>query len=85
MNQGTVNVMATGYDTEGNLRQIPLNISYNFNGVNYNVVVNNVWNPYSQMWNMGVDIPAYSTTYYLNGFTYNYYAPLSIGTFYFNL
>ena len=85
MNQGTLNVMATGYDSEGVMRQLPLYISYTFNGVNYNITVLNSWNPYTQNWNVGVDIPAYSTSYYLNGFTYNYYAMLPIGTFYFNL
>lgn len=85
MNQGTMNVMATGYDSEGVMKQIPLYISYSFNGVNYNVTVLNAWDPYTQMWNMGVDQPAYSTSYYFNGFTYNFYAPLAIGTFYFNL
>lgn len=85
MNQGTMNVMATGYDAQGVLRQIPLHICYNFNGVNYNVMVLNAWDPFTQMWNMGVDQPAYSTSYFFNGFTYNWYAPLAIGTFYFNL
>ena len=85
MNQGTLNVMATGYDSQGVLKQIPLNISYNFNGVSYNVTVNNAWNPYTETWTIGIDIPAFSTSYYLNGFTYNYYANLPIGTFYFNL
>ena len=85
MNQGTLNVMATGVDSEGVMKQIPLFVSYSFNGVNYNVTVVNAWDPYTQMWNTGVDQPAFSTSYFLNGFTYNYYAPLPIGTFYFNL
>lgn len=85
MNQGTVNVMATGYDSESVLVQIPLVVSYSFNGVNYNVEVLNSWNPYTQTWNIGVDTPAYQTSYNFNGFTYNYYAPLATGTFYFNL
>ena len=85
MNQGTLNVMATGYDSEGVMKQIPLNVAYNFNGVNYNVTVLSAWNPYTESWSLGLDMPAYSTDYYLNGFTYNWYAPLSIGTFYFNL
>ena len=85
MNQGTVNVMATGYDSESVLVQIPLVVSYSFNGANYNVEVLNSWNPYTQTWNIGVDTPAYQTSYNFNGFTYNYYAPLATGTFYFNL
>lgn len=85
MNQGTLNVMATGYDSEGVMKQIPLYISYTFNGINYQVTVLNAWDPYTENWNIGIDMPAYSTSYYINGFNYNYYAPLSIGTFYFNL
>lgn len=85
MNNGYLNVMATGYDTESVLVQIPLYVSYSFNGVQYNVTVLNSWNPYTQMWNTGVDAPAYSTSYYFNGFNYNYYVNLPSGTFYFNL
>ncbi|MCH5241349.1 MAG: hypothetical protein J1F67_02850 [Muribaculaceae bacterium] len=85
MNQGNLNVMATGYDSESVLVQIPLYVSYSFNGVQYDVTVLNSWNPYSQMWNMGVDTPAYNTNYYFNGFTYNYYVVLPSGTYYFNL
>lgn len=84
-NQGAINVMATGYDTESVLVQIPLVVSYNFNGAYYDVTVLNCWNPYTQTWNVGIDQPAYTTTYYFNGFTYNYYVNLPTGTFYFNL
>lgn len=85
MNQGNLNVMATGYDSESVLVQIPLYVSYSFNGVNYDVTVLNSWNPYTQTWNVGVDIPAYQTSYYFNGFNYNYYVVLPSGTYYFNL
>lgn len=84
-NQGTLNVMATGYDTESVLVQIPLVVSYSFNGATYNVTVLNSWNPYTQTWNIGVDTPAFSTDYYFNGFNYNYTVSLPSGTFYFNL
>lgn len=84
-NDGSLNVMATGYDSESVLVQIPLYVSYAFNGVNYDVTVLNSWNPYTQMWNIGVDSPAYQTSYFFNGFTYNYYAVLPTGTYYFNL
>lgn len=84
-NEGTINVMATGYDTESVLVQIPLVVTYQFNGVTYNVTVNNSWNPYTQTWNVGVDTPAFQTSYYFNGFNYNYYTNLPSGTFYFNL
>ena len=85
MNQGYLNVMATGYDSESVLVQIPLYVSYSFNGANYDVTVINSWNPYTQTWNVGVDSPAYQTDYYFNGFNYNYYAVLPSGTYYFNL
>lgn len=85
MNQGYLNVMATGYDSESVLVQIPLYVSYSFNGANYDVTVLNSWNPYTQTWNIGVDTPAYKTYYFFNGFNYNYYAVLPSGTYYFNL
>ena len=85
MNSGTMNVMATGYDTESVLVQIPLVVSYSFNGVNYNITVLNSWSPLTQTWNLGVDVPANQTSYYFNGFNYNYVAYLPSGTFYFNL
>lgn len=85
MNQGNLNVMATGYDTESVLVQIPLYITYSFNGVQYDITVLNAWNPYTQSWTVGIDTPAYQTSYYFNGFTYNWYVNLPTGTFYFNL
>ncbi|MCH5239532.1 MAG: hypothetical protein J1F38_04870 [Muribaculaceae bacterium] len=85
VNQGTINVMATGYDSESVLVQIPLVVSYSYNGAMYDVTVVNSWDPYTQTWNFGVDTPAYNTSYYFNGFNYNYYAVLSTGTYYFNL
>lgn len=85
LNQGTLNVMATGYDAESVLVQIPLVVSYAFNGVNYNVTVLNSWNPLTQTWNSGIDMPATPTDYSFNGFTYNYYVNLPSGNYYFNL
>lgn len=85
MNQGTMNVMATGYDTESVLVQIPLVVSYSFNGVNYDVTVLNAWSPFTQTWNIGLDIQAIQTSYYFNGFTYNFMVSLPSGNFYFNL
>ena len=85
MNQGQVNVMATGYDSESVLVQIPLVVSYVFNGVSYNVTVLNSWNPFTQSWNIGVDTPAYQGNNSFNGFTYNYFVSLPSGTYYFNL
>lgn len=84
-NQGTITVIACGYDAQSVWRTIPLRVSYNYNGVNYNVTVDSAWNPWTDSWNYGVDDPAFSTYYFLNGNYYNYYVNLSTGTFYFNL
>lgn len=85
MNNGTCNVVGVGYDAQGVWRTIPMTVSYNWNGAQYNVIVINAWNPWTDMWNQGVDQSAYNTSYFLNGQTYNFYVPLSTGTFYFNL
>lgn len=84
-NTGTVDVLGCGYDAQGVWRVIPLKVAYNYNGVQYNVTVLNAWNPWSNMWNYGIDQPAFNTSYYIKGNTYNFYAPLSTGTYYFNL
>ena len=82
---GTATVMACGYDAQGVWRVLPLKVYYNYNGMQYDVTVVNAWNPWSYMWNYGVDMPAYNTSYFINGNTYDFYAPLSTGTYYFNL
>ena len=84
-NQGTINIMACGYDLEGVWQNIPMSVRYQYNGIGYDVVVLNAWNPFSDLWEDGIDMPAYSTNYVINGNTYSYYAPLSTGTYYFNL
>lgn len=84
-NNGTVNVMACGYDAQGVWRTIPLKVRYAYNGAQYDVTVISAWNPWTQMWNYDVDQPAFNTTYFLNGVSYNFYTNLSTGTFYFNL
>lgn len=84
-NQGTENVVAFGYDVQGVWQSLPLHVAYVWNGVQYTVTVLNAWNPFSQSWNIGVDQPAYNTSYYLRGNTYDFYVPLSTGTYYFNL
>ena len=83
--QGVTNVVACGYDIQGVWRTLPLRVSYHWNGVQYNVTVLNAWNPWTDMWDKGVDQPAYNTDYTLNGTTFDFYAPLSTGTYYFNL
>ena len=84
-NQGTTTVIACGYDAQGVWRTIPLRVSYNYNGAQYNVTVNSAWNPWTDMWNYGVDVPAFNTYYFLNGNYYDFYVNLSTGTWYFNL
>lgn len=84
-NSGEANVMACGYDDQGVWRVIPMTVSYQFNGALYNVTVENAWDPWTESWNDDIDMPAYNTTYYINGNTYHFYAPLTTGTYYFNL
>ncbi len=84
-NQGVTKVIANGYDAQGVWRVFPMLVSYQYNGVQYDVNVLNAWNPWTQMWDKGIDVPAYNTNYILRGITYDFYAVLPYGTFYFNL
>ena len=84
-NQGTIKVIACGYDATGVWRVLPLVVSYQYNGVQYDVNVLNAWNPWTDQWDTDVDVPAYNTDYQLRGNTYDFYTVLSTGTFYFNL
>lgn len=84
-NSGNVTVVGCGYDARGIWRSIPMRVYYQWNGVQYNVTVLSAWNPWSDMWIRGIDQPAYNTSYYSHGQTYNFYAPLATGTYYFNL
>lgn len=84
-NQGITKVVACGYDAQGIWRVLPLTVSYQYNGVQYDVNVLNAWNPWTDSWDKGVDEPAYNTDYILRGITYDYYTVLPTGTFYFNL
>ncbi len=83
---GTTNVIAAGYDSYGRWRNLPLTVSYNYNGAFYDVEVINAWNPWADMWNENVDVTAYRTLYRgPYGTMYHFYAPLPTGTYYFNL
>ncbi len=84
-NNGIMNVMACGYDAQGVWRVLPLRVSYNYNGIQYDVEVLNAWDPWTNMWNVDVDVPAVNTSYYLRGQNFNFYVVLSTGTYYFNL
>lgn len=84
-NSGVTTVIACGYDAQGVWRTIPLRVSYNYNGAQYNVTVLSAWNPWVDSWNYGVDVPAFNTYYFLNGRYYDFYTNLSTGTWYFNL
>ena len=84
-NAGTITVIACGYDAQGVWRTIPLRVSYEYNGAQYNVTVDSAWNPWTDSWNFGVDVPAFNTYYFLNGNYYKFYTNLSTGTWYFNL
>lgn len=84
-NQGITKVVACGYDNEGIWRVLPLTVSYQYDGFQYNVNVLNAWNPWTNQWDRGVDEPAFNTFYLLRGIEYNFYTVLSTGTYYFNL
>ncbi|MDE6558719.1 MAG: hypothetical protein K2K29_02390 [Muribaculaceae bacterium] len=84
-NSGVTNVVGVGYDAQGIWRTIPMTVSYNYVGAQYNVTVLNAWNPWTDFWNRGIDQPAYNTSYLLRGTMYNFYTVLSTGTYYFNL
>lgn len=84
-NSGIVTVVACGFDNFGVWRVVPLSVAYKFNGVSYSTTVVNAWNQETDTWSYKVDMPAYNTIYYQNGTTYRFYAPLSTGTYYFNL
>lgn len=84
-NQGIIPVMACGYDMQGVWRTIPMKVKYVYNGVQYDVTVLNVWNPWTDMWDRGVDDPAFNTSYVLRGTTFNFYTVTTTGTYYFNL
>ena len=83
---GTTSVVGVGYDAQGIFRTVPMTVAYTYEGAGqYDVTVLNAWNPWTDMWNRGVDSPAYNTSYFLNGNTYDFYTVLPTGTFYFNL
>lgn len=84
-NQGVTKVIANGYDAQGVWRVLPMVVSYQYNGVQYDVNVLNAWNPWIDQWEKGIDVPAYNTDYVLRNVTYDFYVVLSFGTFYFNL
>lgn len=83
--QGSERVVACGYDAQGVWRLVPMLVDFQYNGVQYNVEVINAWNPWTDMWNRNIDQPAYNTDYWLKNIQYDYYVPLSTGTYYFNL
>lgn len=84
-NQGYQKVIACGYDSFGNWKVIPMLVSYQYNGIQYDVNVINAWNPITASWDTDIDMPAYNTLYGLRGVNYHFYTPLSTGTYYFNL
>ncbi len=84
-NQGVTKVVACGYDALGVWRVPPLVVSYQYNGIQYDVNVLNAWNPWTDHWNRNLDVPAYNTDYTLRGNNYDFYTVLPFGTFYFNL
>ena len=84
-NSGVTTVVGCGYDAQGIWRTIPMRVAYSWNGVQYDVTVLSAWDPWTDMWNRGVDANAYNTSYFMRGNTYDFYTVLPTGTFYFNL
>lgn len=84
-NQGITKVVACGYDATGVWRVLPMLVSYQYDGAQYDVNVLNAWNPWTDQWDKGLDVQAFNTNYILRNITYDYYAVLPFGTFYFNL
>jgi len=84
-NSGNITVIATGYDIYGQVKQIPMTVNYWYNGLRYIVMVISAYNPITEMWNYQLNVPAINTSYYFQNNTYNFYAALPTGTFYFNL
>ena len=82
---GKTNVIGVGYDDEGVWRTVPMSVEYNADGSQYDVEVLTAWNPWTDTWNLNLNIPAQNTSYLLDGTTYDYYVVLSTGTYYFNL
>lgn len=85
VNQGNITVIGCGFDAMGVWQTVPMKVTYNYNGIRYDVVVNSAWNPWSKFWERGVDVPAVNTDWTMRGVTYKFYVVLSTGTFYFNL
>ncbi|MDE7179687.1 MAG: hypothetical protein K2N88_00585 [Muribaculaceae bacterium] len=85
MNQGVTKVIACGYDAQGVWRVLPMLVSYQYVGAQYQVNVINAWNPWTDMWDRNLDVQAFNTAYILRGVTYDFYVVLPFGTFYFNL
>lgn len=81
---GNSKVVAVGYDAQGVWETVPMMIHWKWNGFYYDITVVNAWNPWTQVWEYNLGIPAYQTEYQLRGITYTYYANLSTGTYYFN-
>lgn len=83
-NYGTSRVVGVGYDVQDVWETVPMVINWRWNGFFYDVTVESAWNPWTQMWESNLDIPAFQTTYTLRGVTYSFYVNLSTGTYYFN-
>lgn len=84
-NQGVVSVVGCGYDMRGIWRIVPMRVAYTYTYGQYDCTVLSAYNPWTEMWNRGLDQPAYNTIYWLRGNEYDFYANLPTGTYYFNL
>ncbi len=81
---GQSRVIGVGYDVQDVWETVPMVINWHWNGFYYDVVVQSAWNPWTQMWESNLNVPAFQTDYTLRGVPYSFYVNLSTGTYYFN-
>ena len=84
-NMGEMTVIACGYDDMGIWRTFPLHIKYRYNGLQYDVTILSAWNPWNNVWDNNLNLPAVNTYFTQANQEYDFYVVLSTGTFYFNL
>ena len=85
LNKGEVATLACGYDATGVWRTIAMRVAYSSNGILYKSIVLSAWNPWTDMWERNLNVPAVNTNMEIQGATFKFYVVLSTGTYYFNL
>ena len=85
LNRGEVTTLACGYDAMGVWRTFAMKVAYSSNGILYKSIVLSAWNPWTDMWERNLNVPAVNTNMEIKGVTFKFYVVLSTGTYYFNL